>query len=254
MDDGLKRVYNDKEVLEMSAIVVENRSIDLFAIHGSNNTLETYASPKKMTSPQKSSQTDPLYEPDIREEIVTEESFGSDAELEDDFEDAGLEDDFEVELDVEDDVQKDTLATVAGQGTNVASTSELNEDGYVNKYADSDDEELIPNEDGDEYGTFSKKKARKLVVHERTDWNPFEWKLVLVIDQESRPEVFKRFFVCFDGIIKGWTEGFRKVLCVDACFLKTFLGGQLLATIERGENDQMYPASWAVVEEENNQS
>ncbi|KAL2934515.1 Halomucin [Bienertia sinuspersici] len=552
MDDGLKRVYNDKEVLEMGAIVVENRSIDLFTIHGSNNTLETCVSPTKMTPPQKSSpvrrsprfkqtnepppvgtqstvshlnitfqahepqqnsqntftpenlsaedpqnqpknqpenpeynnskqipdeeyykwyddrpdspiplnvlisgsedseDSDPLYEPDRGEEIVTEESLGSDAGLQDDFEDAGLEEEFEVEIDVEDDVnvlveegdssddelkearerqkktnaqlielaqqvQKDAVATAAGQGTNVPSTSEVNKDGYVSEYADSDDEELTPNEDGDEEGTISKKRAKKLVVHEGTDWNTFEWKvgqrfpnrksfkeavtkyavyqgrnlsfvgsnknrqqrfevkclpgcafrlyaswdsgrdcfllksvdtghccsrnmeknkqlkspwlaqqfleifkarphwpakdiietvkrayrvlisrdvaykvkyhahkllhgsmkyhylkvgrylkymkqnspdtkLVLVTDQESRPEVFKRLFVCFDGVAKGWIEGCRKVLCVDACFLKTFLGGQLLAAIGRDGNDQMYPVAWAVVEGENNQS
>ncbi|KAL2932633.1 Hemoglobin and hemoglobin-haptoglobin-binding protein C [Bienertia sinuspersici] len=311
MDDGLKRVYNDKDVLEMGAIVVENRSIDLFTIHGSNNTPETYVSPKKMTPPQKSSpvrrsprfkqtnepppvatqstvshlnitfqahepqqnsqntstpknlsaedpqnqpknqpenpennnskqipdeeyykwydyrpdsllplnvlisgseDSDPLYEPDRGEEIVTEESLGSDAGLQDDFKDAGLEEEFEVEIDVEDDVnvlveegdssddelkearerqkkttaqlielaqqvQKDAVATAAGQGTNVASTSEVNENGYVSEYADSDDEELTPNEDGDEEGTISKKRAKKLVVHEGTDWNTFEWKV-----------------------------------------------------------------------------
>ncbi|KAL2929721.1 Early nodulin-12 [Bienertia sinuspersici] len=552
MDDGLKRVYNDKEVLEMGAIVVENRSIDLFTIHGSNNTLETCVSPTKMTPPQKSSpvrrsprfkqtnepppvgtqstvshlnitfqahepqqnsqntftpenlsvedpqnqpknqlenpennnskqipdeeyykwydyrpdspiplnvlisgsedneDSDPLYEPDRGEEIVTEESLGSDAGLQDDFEDAGLEEEFEVEIDVEDDVnvlveegdgnddelkearerqkkttaqlielaqqvQKDVVATAAGQGTNVPSTSEVNKDGYVSEYADSDDEELTLNEDGDEEGTISKKRAKKLVVHEGTDWNTFEWKvgqrfpnrksfkeavtkyavyqgrnlsfvgsnknrqqkfevkclpgcafrlyaswdsgrecfllksvdtghccirnmeknkqlkspwlaqqfleifkarphwpakdiietvkrayrvlisrdvaykvkyhahkllhgsmkdhylkvgrylefmkqnspdtkLVLVTDQESRPEVFKRLFLCFDGVAKGWIEGCRKVLCVDACFLKTFLGGQLLAAIGRDGNDQMYPVAWAVVEGENNQS
>ncbi|KAL2930621.1 Antiviral helicase SKI2 [Bienertia sinuspersici] len=481
MDDGLKRIYNDKEVLEMGAIVVENRSIDLFTIHGKDPQNQPKNQPENpeynnskqipdeeyykwyddrpdspiplnvlISGSEDSEDSDPLYEPDRGEEIVTEESLGSDAGLQDDFEDAGLEEEFEVEIDVEDDVnvlveegdssddelkearerqkktnaqlielaqqvQKDAVATAAGQGTNVPSTSEVNKDGYVSEYADSDDEELTPNEDGDEEGTISKKRAKKLVVHEGTDWNTFEWKvgqrfpnrksfkeavtkyavyqgrnlsfvgsnknrqqrfevkclpgcafrlyaswdsgrdcfllksvdtghccsrnmeknkqlkspwlaqqfleifkarphwpakdiietvkrayrvlisrdvaykvkyhahkllhgsmkdhylkvgrylkfmkqnspdtkLVLVTDQESRPEVFKRLFVCFDGVAKGWIEGCRKVLCVDACFLKTFLGGQLLAAIGRDGNDQMYPVAWAVVEGENNQS
>ncbi|KAL2904518.1 Trafficking kinesin-binding protein 1 [Bienertia sinuspersici] len=78
--------------------------------------------------------------------------------------------------------------------------------------------------------------------------------LVLVTDEKKCPPVFKRLFVCFDGIAKGWIEGCRKVLCIDACFLKTFLGGQLLAAVGRDGNDQMYPVAWAVVEGENNDS
>ncbi|XP_022041703.1 uncharacterized protein LOC110944350 [Helianthus annuus] len=46
----------------------------------------------------------------------------------------------------------------------------------------------------------------------------------------------------------------RKLLCLDGCFLKTFLGGMLFAAIGRDANDQMYPLAWAVVEGENNDS
>ena len=34
LDEGLRRVYDDKEVLQMSEIVVGNRCIDLCALHG----------------------------------------------------------------------------------------------------------------------------------------------------------------------------------------------------------------------------
>ncbi|KAL2924823.1 Antiviral helicase SKI2 [Bienertia sinuspersici] len=319
MDDGLKRVYNDKEVLKMGAIVVENRSIDLFTIHGSNNTLETSVSPTKMTPPQKSSpvrrsprfkqtnepppvatqstlsylnitfqahepqqnsqntftpenlsaedpqnqpknqpenpennnskqipdeeyykceDSDPLYEPDRGEEIVTEESLGSDAGLQDDFEDAGLEEEFEVEIDVEDDVnvlveegdssddelkearerqkkttaqlielaqqvQKDAVATAAGQGTNVPSTSEVNKDGYVSEYADSDDEELTPMKDGDEEGTISKKRAKKLVVHEGTDWNHLSGRSVNAFQIGSHLRKLLQSMLCTKSILSA---------------------------------------------------
>ncbi|XP_074313573.1 uncharacterized protein LOC141648755 [Silene latifolia] len=66
--------------------------------------------------------------------------------------------------------------------------------------------------------------------------------------------VFFRMFICFDALKQGWLEGCRKLLCVDACFLKTFLGGQLISAIGRDANDQMYPLTWAVVEGENNDS
>ncbi|XP_074290274.1 uncharacterized protein LOC141617004 [Silene latifolia] len=66
--------------------------------------------------------------------------------------------------------------------------------------------------------------------------------------------VFQRLFICFDALKKGWLEGCRKILCIDACFLKTFLGGQLIGAIGRDANEQMYPLAWAVVEGENNDS
>ncbi|KAL2937954.1 hypothetical protein RDABS01_021403 [Bienertia sinuspersici] len=68
------------------------------------------------------------------------------------------------------------------------------------------------------------------------------------------PPVFQRLFLCFDGLKRGWLSGCRRVLAVDGCFLKTFLGGQLLAAIGRDGNDQMFPLAWAVVEGESNDS
>ncbi|KAL2931997.1 Transposase for insertion sequence element IS406 [Bienertia sinuspersici] len=79
-------------------------------------------------------------------------------------------------------------------------------------------------------------------------------KVILVTDDEENPLVFKRIFICFDGAAKGWREGCRKVLCIDACFLKTFLGGKLLVAVGRYGNDQMFLVAWEVVEGENNDS
>ncbi|KAL2895892.1 NEDD4-binding protein 2 [Bienertia sinuspersici] len=45
-----------------------------------------------------------------------------------------------------------------------------------------------------------------------------------------------------ERVKRGWVEGCKRVLCVDGCFLKTFLGGQLLAAaVVEGETN----ASWA---------
>ncbi|XP_021747438.1 uncharacterized protein LOC110713287 [Chenopodium quinoa] len=68
------------------------------------------------------------------------------------------------------------------------------------------------------------------------------------------PLVFKRLYLCFDGLRKGWMQGCKKIICVDACFLKTFLGGQLMSAVGRDGNYQMYPIAWAVVQGENNDS
>ncbi|XP_021990818.1 uncharacterized protein LOC110887548 [Helianthus annuus] len=74
------------------------------------------------------------------------------------------------------------------------------------------------------------------------------------LDPTTTCETFFRLFVCFDGFKKGFLAGCRKVLCLDGCFLKTFLGGMLLTAVGSDANDQMYPLAWAVVEGENNDS
>ena len=66
--------------------------------------------------------------------------------------------------------------------------------------------------------------------------------------KKTFPPVFHKLFVCFDGLKKQWLEGCRKIICVDVCFLKTFIGGQLLAVMGRDGNDQMYPIEWAILE------
>lgn len=78
--------------------------------------------------------------------------------------------------------------------------------------------------------------------------------LVTYLNNDLPPPIFQRLYVCFEGVQKGWKAGCRKVICIDACFLKTFLGGQLMVAVGRDANDQMYPTSWAVVEGENNES
>ena len=58
---------------------------------------------------------------------------------------------------------------------------------------------------------------------------------------KSFPPVFHRLFVCFDGLKKWWFKGYWKIICVDACFSKTFPARQILVVVRRNGNDQMYP-------------
>ncbi|GKD76894.1 hypothetical protein Tco_1339515 [Tanacetum coccineum] len=51
---------------------------------------------------------------------------------------------------------------------------------------------------------------------------------------------FKRF--CFKAMKDGWTEGCRKVISLDGCFLKGTIKGELLT---------MFPIAWVVVTVEN---
>lgn len=80
------------------------------------------------------------------------------------------------------------------------------------------------------------------------------FELVTNLTISRNPPVFKGFFVCFEGLRLGLLGGCRPFICLDGCFLKTFLGGMLLAAVGRYGNDQMFPLDWAVVEGETNDS
>ncbi|GKV22910.1 hypothetical protein SLEP1_g32721 [Rubroshorea leprosula] len=66
---------------------------------------------------------------------------------------------------------------------------------------------------------------------------------------DSKP-VFLRFYVCFDALREGFIAGCRPIIGLDGAFLKGPCKGQLLSTIGRDANNQMYPVAWAIVENE----
>lgn len=70
----------------------------------------------------------------------------------------------------------------------------------------------------------------------------------------SNPPIFQRLFNYFEGIVQGWKDGCRRIICVDAAFLKTILGGQIMSAVGRDPNEQMFPLAWAAIEGENNNS
>ncbi|CAI9298921.1 unnamed protein product [Lactuca saligna] len=49
----------------------------------------------------------------------------------------------------------------------------------------------------------------------------------------------------------GWKRGCRWVISLDGCFLKGAVKGELLTTIGRDANNQVYPIAWVVVDVEN---
>ncbi|GKV43782.1 hypothetical protein SLEP1_g51035 [Rubroshorea leprosula] len=66
---------------------------------------------------------------------------------------------------------------------------------------------------------------------------------------EGKP-MFKGIYVCLEGCRKGFLQGCRPVIGVDACFLKGMFKGTLLAAVARDRNNQMFPIAWAVVDSE----
>ncbi|XP_048498054.1 uncharacterized protein LOC125496593 [Beta vulgaris subsp. vulgaris] len=62
--------------------------------------------------------------------------------------------------------------------------------------------------------------------------------------------MFKRIYLCFEALRKGFLAGCRPFISLDGCFLKGPFGGQLLVAVGRDGNNQMFPIAWAVVEVE----
>lgn len=78
--------------------------------------------------------------------------------------------------------------------------------------------------------------------------------LTVKIDVTRNPDekvYFDRFYVCFDGLKKGWKNGCRRIIALDGCFLKSPNTGELLTAIGRDGNNHIFPIAWAVVNVEN---
>ncbi|CAN1762824.1 hypothetical protein LINPERHAP1_LOCUS8546 [Linum perenne] len=74
----------------------------------------------------------------------------------------------------------------------------------------------------------------------------------LVPDEEL--VYFKRVFIGFSSLRKGFLGGFLNMFGLDGCFLKGEIEGMLLAAVGNDENNQVYPIAWAVVKGENTSS
>ncbi|XP_062170398.1 uncharacterized protein LOC133876128 [Alnus glutinosa] len=61
---------------------------------------------------------------------------------------------------------------------------------------------------------------------------------------------FQRLYICLDACNKGFKYGCRPIVCLDACHLKGEVGDQLLCTIGKDGNDDMFPIAYVVAEGE----
>ncbi|CAN1257918.1 hypothetical protein LINPERPRIM_LOCUS9734 [Linum perenne] len=81
---------------------------------------------------------------------------------------------------------------------------------------------------------------------------------LFVLDVDSVPDqdnvLFKRLFIGFSCLKKGFLKGCRKMFGIDGCFLKGEVKGMLLSAVGKDGNNQMFPICWAVVEGENRSS
>ncbi|CAN0917880.1 hypothetical protein LINGRAHAP2_LOCUS30565 [Linum grandiflorum] len=66
--------------------------------------------------------------------------------------------------------------------------------------------------------------------------------------------LFRRIYIGFSCLKKGFLLACRPIFAVDGCFLKGEVKGMLLAAVGKDGNNQMFPIAWAVVEGENRNS
>nr|GEZ62493.1 multidrug resistance-associated protein 5 [Tanacetum cinerariifolium] len=57
---------------------------------------------------------------------------------------------------------------------------------------------------------------------------------------------FDRFYVCFARLANGWKAGYRKIIALDGCFLKSPNQGEILTIIRRDRNNHIYLVAWAM--------
>ncbi|CAN1193814.1 hypothetical protein LINPERHAP2_LOCUS42193 [Linum perenne] len=66
--------------------------------------------------------------------------------------------------------------------------------------------------------------------------------------------LFRRIFIGFSALMRGFRFACRRMFGLDGCFLKGEVKGMLLSALGKDGNNQMYPIAWAVVEGENRSS
>jgi hypothetical protein len=74
--------------------------------------------------------------------------------------------------------------------------------------------------------------------------------VVMKVDRTNPdlPPKFGRLYVSLATMKVGFLEGYRPIIGVDGCFLKGPFKGQLLSTIGRDGNNNMYQIAFAIVE------
>jgi len=65
---------------------------------------------------------------------------------------------------------------------------------------------------------------------------------------------FERLYICLDGCKRGFLAGCRPIIGLEACHLKTKIGGQLISTVARDLNDEYFPFAFTMVEAETKDS
>ena len=74
-----------------------------------------------------------------------------------------------------------------------------------------------------------------------------------LIDETFQPK-FKRMYVRFNAQKVGFLGGCRPFIRLDGCHIKHRFGGQILSTTANDANDNIFPVTMVVVEQETRES
>ncbi|VVA22019.1 Hypothetical predicted protein, partial [Prunus dulcis] len=78
--------------------------------------------------------------------------------------------------------------------------------------------------------------------------------VIVKTELQGENPIFKRIYVCFGALKKGFVEGCRQVVGFDGCHVKGSHPGQILSAVGIDGNNGMYPIAFAVVEVENTET
>ena len=65
---------------------------------------------------------------------------------------------------------------------------------------------------------------------------------------------FEKLYICLESCKKGFMAGYRPIIGLDACHLKTKSGGQLITAVARDLNEEYFPLAYVVMEAETKDS
>ena len=68
--------------------------------------------------------------------------------------------------------------------------------------------------------------------------------------KDGDDHVFKFLYICPGALKRGFLDGCRRVISLDACFLKGPWNGQVFVAVGKDANNQMYPIAWGVTQSE----
>ncbi|MBA0613337.1 hypothetical protein Godav_013786 [Gossypium davidsonii] len=125
------------------------------------------------------------------------------------------------------------------------------EEGNEIEYFDSDDQRSILGSDDDDNTNTCRRKKEFTILWDYADelrLKNLGSTIKMAVNRvmfESLPH-FKRFYVCFEALKRGWKEGCRPILGLDGFFLKGPFKGKMLSAVGRDENNQMYQVAWGI--------
>lgn len=88
-------------------------------------------------------------------------------------------------------------------------------------------------------------------VEEIHSQNPDSIAFIDTYPNDIGEDVFNRFYVCFNILMRQWVGSCRPIIGLDSTFLKVAVKGILLTVVGHDANNQIYPVPWTVVQYEN---